>query len=453
MSVRTWRCWCGSNGGSRELRERANLVLVMGNREDLREMSAGQKRVLVNVLTLIDVFNLYGLVAYPKHHRSDEVPGLYRYGARTGGVFVNPALTEPFGLTLLEAAASGLPVVATNDGGPRDIMANCQNGLLIDPFDGSDLERALLRALSEPQTWQQWAKSGAAAAREHYSWQRHAERYLRAVEDIRLRIPKVTGGRAAKRLPDIDRLIITDIDNTLLGDEGALAEFVGRLKDFPDNVGFGIATGRRFDEVMRLIEETDLPQPDLIMAAVGTELYYGKDLTLDGSWRRQIDFRWRPSAVYECLDQIEGLYRQPEVEQSAFKVSYSRDSAVAPSVEVIRQRLREAGLRVNLVVSLGMFLDVIPARAGSGLCVRHLAFKWSIPFEHLLVAGDSGNDEGMLSGNTLGVVVGNYSPELEHLRGYPRIYFASQSHARGILEGIDYYHFLEHIHIPNDRID
>ena len=50
-------------------------------------------------------------------------------------MFINPALTEPFGLTLLEAAASGLPIVATNDGGPRDIIANCQNGLLIDPLD------------------------------------------------------------------------------------------------------------------------------------------------------------------------------------------------------------------------------------------------------------------------------------------------------------------------------
>mgnify|MGYP000069541195 CR=1 FL=1 len=48
--------------------------------------------------------------------------------AANGGVFINPALTEPFGLTLLEAAASGLPVVATENGGPVDIIANCKNG-------------------------------------------------------------------------------------------------------------------------------------------------------------------------------------------------------------------------------------------------------------------------------------------------------------------------------------
>jgi sucrose-phosphate synthase len=37
------------------------------------------------------------------------------------GVFINPALVEPFGLTLIEAAAHGLPMVATKNGGPVDI--------------------------------------------------------------------------------------------------------------------------------------------------------------------------------------------------------------------------------------------------------------------------------------------------------------------------------------------
>lgn len=69
------------------------------------------------------------------------------------------------------------------------------------------------------------------------------------------------------------------------------------------------------------------------------------------------------------------------------------------------------------------------------------------------MAGDSGNDEGMLRGRTLGVVVGNYSPELEKLRKLPRIYFAKGTHARGIIEGINYYNFLDRITIPNDRIE
>jgi sucrose-phosphate synthase len=68
------------------------------------------------------------------------------------------------------------------------------------------------------------------------------------------------------------------------------------------------------------------------------------------------------------------------------------------------------------------------------------------------VAGDSGNDEGMLLGRSLGVVVGNYSPELERFRNRPRVYFATAHHARGVLEGIDYYQFLGEIVIPNDEV-
>lgn len=442
-------------GESRELQERANLILVMGCREDLREMPSGQRKTLSNVLTLIDVYDLYGKVAYPKQHASDDVVGLYQYATMTRGVFINPALTEPFGLTLLEAAACGTPLVATNDGGPRDILANCQNGVLVDPYDAKDIERGILRVLDDDEQWQQYSANGMSGARQHYAWKRHAECYLRAIKEIRIRMPKHVEkqGRKARRIPDIERLIITDIDNTLTGDDEAQQAFFQRLDQAEDHIGFGIATGRRFDETMRIIEELNIPQPDLLICAVGTEIYYGEALTLDASWNRQIGFRWHPGAVYDALDQIEGVFRQPDQEQSAYKISYQIDPEHAPTVDEIRRILRKKGLRVNVILSLGIYLDVIPARAGSGLSIRHLAYKWGFPFEHILVAGDSGNDEGMLSGSTLGVVVGNYSPELEHLRKYPRIYFAQSPHASGILEGIDYYNFLEHIRIPNDRIE
>ena len=125
----------------------------------------------------------------------------------------------------------------------------------------------------------------------------------------------------------------------------------------------------------------------------------------------------------------------------------------SPSLAAIKKQLREAGLRAKVVLSLGMYLDVIPVRGGSDLSMRHLLWKWGFSPENVLVAGDSGNDAGMLLGRTLGVVVGNYSPELERLRNRPRVYFAEGHHARGIIEGIQYYNFLDNIVIPNDRIE
>ena len=98
-------------------------------------------------LRLIDRYDLYGSVAYPKQHSSEDIAEVYRLAAARRGVFVNPALTEPFGLTLIEAAASGLPIVATNDGGPQEIVRICNNGVLIDPLDAEALaERACLRS-------------------------------------------------------------------------------------------------------------------------------------------------------------------------------------------------------------------------------------------------------------------------------------------------------------------
>lgn len=440
-------------GESPELRRTANLALVLGSRDDLRDMPSGQRAVLLNILTLIDVYDLYGQVAYPKHHQAEDVPALYRLAAGTRGVFVNPALTEPFGLTLLEAAASGLPIVATHDGGPGDIIANCQNGVLVDPLDPAAIRKALLRVLTEPGLWSRLSRSGIEQVHAHYAWTRHVERYLRDVREVLTESEKpapLIRGRQSRRLPQVDRLILADIDNTLTGDEAAMHEFFTLIAEAPLHVGFGIATGRRVEEVTRLMHELDMPPPEVLITSVGTEIYYGKQLTPDRSWRKHIAFRWEPERVREVLDGVEGCFRQPDHEQSAFKVSYQIDPACAPTVGRLRRLLREHGLQAKVVVSHRMFLDVIPTRAGSGVSVRHLAYKWNFPLEHLLIAGDSGNDAGMLSVNALGVVVGNYSPELEKLRKLPRVYFAEGRHAAGIIEGIRYYRFLDRIVIPND---
>ena len=441
-------------GRSEQLQEHANLVMIMGTRSDVRELAKAQQTVINNVLYLIDRYDLYGKVAYPKTHLPDDVPDLYRLAAAGRGVFINPALTEPFGLTLLEAGATGLPIVATNDGGPRDIIANCRNGLLVDPLNDAVIERALLRVLTEPEQWSEWSANGIRGTREHYAWSNHANRYLRDLGDIleHSSSPVLVNQPITRRLPDFDRLIITDLDNTLTGDDESLAEFNELIRD-NEHVGFGIATGRRLDSAMALIEDLGLPQPDLVDTDVGTQLHYGENLTADRSWRKSIGYAWKPDEIRQVLDNLPGFFPQPAAHQSEFKISYEIDTRVSPGVSAIKKVLREAGLRAKVVMSLGMYLDVIPVRGGSDLSMRHVLWKWGFAPEHVLVAGDSGNDAGMLTGRTLGVVVANHSKELNRLRKRPRIYFAEAAHAAGVLEGIKYYNFLDKIVIPNDRIE
>ena len=100
-------------------------------------------------------------------------------------------------------------------------------------------------------------------------------------------------------------------------------------------------------------------------------------------------------------------------------------------------------MRYNLIYSHNKYVDILPYRASKGKAIRYLSYKWEIPLKNFLVCGDSGNDEEMLRGEPLAVVVGNYSSELEKLRGRKNIYFAKQKYAGGILEAIQRFKFIE----------
>ncbi len=427
-----------------QLRELANLIIIAGNRDELATMEKGPRRVLTELMVMIDRYDLYGHVAYPKHHEPEDVPLLYRLAAKSKGVFVNPALTEPFGLTLLEAAASGLPIIATEDGGPRDIIRYCRNGVLIDPLDSDRLGEVLVDALTDRQQWRRWSKAGLSGARKHFSWEGHVVKYLREINRV---VGKSMRGRrpsmaVKSRLPTSDRILVCDIDNTLIGDREALASLLERLRGIEHHIGFGVATGRRIESARDVLKKWGVPRPDFFITAVGTEIHYGRNLVQDVTWRQHIQHQWQPTEVREAMQGIPGLRLQPQREQREFKISYFIDPEKAPPVKDIIRVLRRLKLHVNVVYCHGTYLDILPVRASKGAALRYIADKWGIDVEHILVAGDSGNDEDMLSGETLGVVVGNHSGELEALRGRERIYFATGEYAWGIIEGIEYYDFL-----------
>ncbi|AFY99306.1 HAD-IIB family hydrolase [Calothrix sp. PCC 6303] len=430
-------------GSSERLQELANLLIIAGNRDDISDMDEGAQEVLTNLFLAIDRYDLYGRVAYPKHHKADEVPYIYRLAALSGGVFVNPALTEPFGLTLLEAAASGLPIVATEDGGPCGIIGNCDNGILIDPLDSDTIVAALLNLLENPKEWQRRADNGLCNVEKHYSWKAHATTYLSTIRPL-VDKTEVVEPTPLTRRPILhhDRIIVTDLDQSLLGNPADLPRFIEVLRENRKYTTFGIATGRRLDTALKALRQYHIPEPDVLITSGGTAIHYNPDLTADIWWSQHIDRRWTPQEVRRVLSDLPGLELQPKLQQSRFKISYFYDSDLAPSVEEINSLLYQEDLAVNVILSFGQYLDILPIRASKGQALRYVADRWGIPLEQILVAGGSGADEDMMRGNTLAVVVANrHHEELSHLVNSDRIYYAKQAYTLGIIEAIEHFDF------------
>jgi len=437
-------------GEDLDLQSMANLAVFAGIRKDITKMEDNERDVLTEILLLMDKYDLYGKIAIPKKHDFEhEVPELYRIAAEKKGVFVNSALTEPFGLTLIEAAACGLPIIAPDDGGPRDIVKNCQCGILVDTTDTEAIAAAVKQIITDTEKWKQYSKAGTMNIRKHYTWESHAASYMKQIsrifadqveEKMKVAVPSDAIGR---RLAGLNFFLVANIDNTLVGGSNEhLSALLDLLEKNREYIGFGLATGRTIESATEFLEKHHIPLPDVLITSVGAEIYYGKNLHDGRGWETHISAKWNREKIVGLLKNFMFLKYQKADTQRRFKISYELEPA-KDRLAMIHERLLKNQCRYNLIYSQDRYLDILPFRASKGKAIRYLSYKWEIPLGNFLVCGDSGNDEEMLRGEPLGVVVGNYSPELKKLKGIRGIYFAKQKYSKGILEGIRRYQFIE----------
>jgi glycosyltransferase involved in cell wall biosynthesis len=99
-------------------------------------------------------------------------------------LFVNPSRAESFGVAALEAAASGLPVVASRVGGLPEIVADGETGLLVPPENAEALAEALAHLIRSPERRRTLGQAARERAVECYDWQRCAAAMERLYEAV-----------------------------------------------------------------------------------------------------------------------------------------------------------------------------------------------------------------------------------------------------------------------------
>ena len=170
-------------GRSPALRELVDLVVVAGHVDPGRSGDDEEREQIGVMHDLISHHGLDGQVRWLGIHLEKQFAGeLYRYIADRRGAFVQPALFEAFGLTVIEAMSCGLPSFATCFGGPLEIIEDGISGFHIDPNHGAASAETIAdffrRSAEAPEHWQALSEAALARVEARYTWRLYAQRMM-----------------------------------------------------------------------------------------------------------------------------------------------------------------------------------------------------------------------------------------------------------------------------------
>jgi hydroxymethylpyrimidine pyrophosphatase-like HAD family hydrolase len=238
---------------------------------------------------------------------------------------------------------------------------------------------------------------------------------------------------------NIPFLLAADIDGTLLGDEAGEASLKKLVESSPQQVILALITGRSLATIEPLIREGRLPQPDYICGDVGTELFDCHDpLNLLGlRYAEQTTGSWDLETIYD-LGLGEGVTKQDFPDgQPRFQAGFYWDGR-PQTLYAFRQRLADLP-ECFILPSYNYYIDVLPVTMGKGQAVLFLQWALGLDQQHVVVAGDTGNDVPMFETGLQGVVPSNALDELRRVAIQPWHYQSPLPAAQGVLDGL--YHF------------
>ncbi len=165
------------------LRQQANLLVISGHVNPDKSGDMEERAQIEKMHDLMNQHALDGQVRWLGKHLDKSLAGeLYRFVADGRGAFVQPALFEAFGLTVIEAMSSGLPTFATCFGGPLEIIEDGVSGFHIDPNHGAvaadRMAEFFTRCAKDASYWQRISDGGLNRVAARYTWQRYAEKMM-----------------------------------------------------------------------------------------------------------------------------------------------------------------------------------------------------------------------------------------------------------------------------------
>ncbi|OCQ90584.1 sucrose synthase [Nostoc sp. MBR 210] len=170
-------------GQSKDLQEHCNLILVAGKLRTEESDDNEERDEIIKLYRIIDEYNLHGKIRWLGVRLSKSDSGeIYRVIADHQGIFVQPALFEAFGLTILESMISGLPTFATQFGGPLEIIQDKVNGFYINPTNLAETATKILDFVTKCEQnsdyWETISQKAINRVYSTYTWKIHTTKLL-----------------------------------------------------------------------------------------------------------------------------------------------------------------------------------------------------------------------------------------------------------------------------------
>lgn len=266
-------------------------------------------------------------------------------------------------------------------------------------------------------------------------------------------------------MDSIRYLLASDMDGTVipLDDQPERADEItafSRALSEKTDVALAYATGRDLQRALNGIAEWKLPTPNWLICDVGTSLYHpgenGK-WNLSEEYRAEMRSRFGGHTANDVAEVLQGYPEQDASRQTEFKQSYFFNTADHPERHLpeIDRKLQEAGIQAELVYSVDVysgeaFLDVLPSGVAKDYAVHFLQQQLGLDADHVVYAGDSGNDEHAFKSGINGIVVANADPKLitelnvwaDESDHRDKLFFASRPFIAGVHEGCRHFGLL-----------